>query len=624
MHRHFSHLTSRLATYCPAIVATLTVLAFGFMLDMKARELACRLERDRAAEYLGGLKFRIEDAARTQFGHLDQLTGALTRKGSVIAPDLYRIVDTDIARLDKIMGIALLSHATGEVITRGEVPNLETLTEIVQQGDPDKPGAQHLPGASPQSVAIWLPVITDDETGQGQVSGQAVALVDAQKFFGEAGLNDRIGQYEIAITENVPTAPGQLRGMILGSPGVGSHDPVRTRIVIPGGEWTLEIAPAGGWTVPPGTLLPIRGLTLVAAFGVAFLMVRQCNQSERRLESLRTLQRTQIGLLEATQRFELALGSACIGVLDYDVASGDLHWDRTAREQYDIESDRTTICYKDWLCCIHPEDRARIDTAFWEAVDRRSQFGATFRVVDRRGGIRVIEVVANCVGDPGSAPHVVGLSKEVSTPPEDRTAAPPLHLALSELPDPAGPGTAATRFRLSEVDPRSLAEDLAMQLSAGRRESGRTYAVVSSTRLPARVHCDALRLRQVLTNLLGSARGRADGLPIVLHLDHDASGRGTLLASVEAASLGTGLSTCKEIVAAMGGGITWRSGLRLGTRLVLGIPAPDPTGPRAAPARAGQTGHLGPAGAMFARRDLTWTWTWTRRRGDFGGHPIRI
>jgi signal transduction histidine kinase/CheY-like chemotaxis protein len=687
MHRRKTKIARSLASYTPTIAALVAVLAIGIVADVKTRELACQVQREAAAQHLGSLKSRIEDATETQVNFLTRLTGALALETALSQGDLERAARTAALDEDTILGLGLLPVGDGTLLTEGLVPSPERLTAILRQSDPARNGAQHLPGATPQSLAIWSPVYREGPSGTKVVWAQAVIVIDAQKLFRKAGLSNASDQYHLMLSEHAPTEPGHLRGVILGNAGLGSEDPVRTPIRMPGGDWTLEIIPEGGWAVSSAAVLPVRGLTLLSAGGLGWLMLRIRRLSEQRRQSFSELKRQERELSEAGQRLELALRSSRIGVFDYNVTTGDLIWDDTIRTHFDAPRDQEIVGYNHWSERVHPEDRASVEARVWEAIDRQASFSASYRTLDLRGEVRHMESVGACVEGQDGTLRLIGFNRDVTEAVESRRelerrqqafdaaaesrarvfammsheirtplsgilgildlmragplepvqrdraglvhgAARQLHAIVSDCLDLSTLQAAQMTFHPAAVDVREMAAEVISLLSATRAGNGVSCAMVASDRVPARVSCDPMRLRQVLTNLVGNAVRYTDEGTIMLRLDYDPDGPGTLLLAIEDTGIGIapedlptiferfvragdatarrrggtglGLAICKEIVTGMGGEIAVRSALGVGTTFELRLPAPDlrpdveaPPAPGGIPRAPGATGDSG-------------------------------
>ncbi|MEM8570248.1 MAG: hypothetical protein AAGG56_04985 [Pseudomonadota bacterium] len=284
MHVNEQFRATGLTRYLPTVLGVIIVLAIGYGVDLKVQKLSCHTQREYAAEYLGSLKKQVEDATFPQFDRLTRLAGALAPGGESAQQRLQEAVQETVEPNDVVIGLAVLSRENGRLWTQGELSSPERLEEILRESDPDQSGAQHLPGASPASLMLWSPIYREGGNGESLVWGQVAVLVDSERLFSEAGLHEPPEPYEVALTENAPSEPSNMRAVLVGSAGLASLNPVTTGIHLPGGDWTLAVAPSNGWIVSTEEILPVRGMTLIAAIATALLLLRiQALSDQRKL-----------------------------------------------------------------------------------------------------------------------------------------------------------------------------------------------------------------------------------------------------------------------------------------------------------------------------------------------------
>ena len=160
----------------------------------------------------------------------------------------------------------------------------------------------------------------------------------------------------------------------------------------------------------------------------------------------------------------------------------------------------------------------------------------------------------------------------------------------------------------AETDVRDLAREVVSLMSASIRGGAVTLTASFTPAIPGAVICDPMRLRQVLTNLVGNALKYTDEGSVKLSLDHVPEGGGMLAVEVSDTGIGIpavaldtlfqrftqadadearrrggtglGLAICKEIIVAMGGeiGVESREGKGSVFRFRIPAPAAQPQG----------------------------------------------
>ena len=120
-------------------------------------------------------------------------------------------------------------------------------------------------------------------------------------------------------------------------------------------------------------------------------------------------------LVESQHRLALATESAHIGIWDWNVAKNELVWDAQMYALYGIRGEEFSGAFDAWQKGLHPEDRARCETAFSAALAGPEGFHLEFRVVWPNGQVRVIEAHAEVTrATDGSPLHLIGVNRDVT------------------------------------------------------------------------------------------------------------------------------------------------------------------------------------------------------------------
>ncbi|BFM40331.1 ATP-binding protein [Synechocystis sp. LKSZ1] len=129
-------------------------------------------------------------------------------------------------------------------------------------------------------------------------------------------------------------------------------------------------------------------------------------------ENEKKLQEAQLQNL--SNRLALALEAGLIGSWEWTEGEG-LHWDAQLYSIYGIEPVGRPMTQNDWLQCIHPDDRARMEEAAQAAFGYLSHFETEFRIVRPQGEIRWIFDIGIVHRDPDTGGvNVIGINQDIT------------------------------------------------------------------------------------------------------------------------------------------------------------------------------------------------------------------
>jgi len=114
--------------------------------------------------------------------------------------------------------------------------------------------------------------------------------------------------------------------------------------------------------------------------------------------------RLQQSVLESEERLRNAVEVGRLGLWDWNIVSGEVHW---SGEHYRMEGyavGEVTPSFAAWADRLHPEDRADAVAALKRAMDEREEYAREFRVVHPDGTIRWLAARGRFFYDEGGKP----------------------------------------------------------------------------------------------------------------------------------------------------------------------------------------------------------------------------
>jgi PAS domain S-box-containing protein len=115
-----------------------------------------------------------------------------------------------------------------------------------------------------------------------------------------------------------------------------------------------------------------------------------------------------------TQRLSLATQVGNIGVWDWDVQTNSINWDERMFDIYGIARG-TAIDYNRWRAAVVAEDLAAAEAPMQQAIARKSQEGAEFRILRPDGSLRHVQAAQGVILDrAGKVVRVIGLNVDIT------------------------------------------------------------------------------------------------------------------------------------------------------------------------------------------------------------------
>ena len=278
---------------------------------------------------------------------------------------------------------------------------------------------------------------------------------------------------------------------------------------------------------------------------VSFLDVTVRKQTEAKLSVL-------------TERLQLATEAGGIGVWEWDVASDRLIWDERMYALYGVREQDFSGAYAAWIQGLHPDDVADTQTSIERALSAEQEFSPEFRVLWPDGTVRHIAAFGKVIRDVSGAPQrMIGvnwditdlkraseqaeqaarskseflahMSHEIRTPmngiiglselallqplaPTAREYLDRIHQSatsllgiLNDILDHSKIEAGRLHLETAPFDCHALCGTLRTLFTHVAAAKGLGFAIAVAAEVPRFLLGDALRLQQVLSNLLGNA-----------------------------------------------------------------------------------------------------------------------
>ncbi|MGP1383233.1 MAG: PAS domain-containing sensor histidine kinase [Thainema sp.] len=120
-------------------------------------------------------------------------------------------------------------------------------------------------------------------------------------------------------------------------------------------------------------------------------------------------------LRRLTERLELAIQSANIGIWEWDSATDYLVWDDRMCALYGIQSSELNNVWTAWEARLHPDDLSRARSVVQQALDNQQNYQMEFRIVLPDGSIRYIASYALMQPEPErNSIRLVGANLDIS------------------------------------------------------------------------------------------------------------------------------------------------------------------------------------------------------------------
>jgi PAS domain S-box-containing protein len=148
---------------------------------------------------------------------------------------------------------------------------------------------------------------------------------------------------------------------------------------------------------PMGTLFAITaylGVVAVTGLALAAAVTFERDRASR-------------ALIRSQEQLRLSLEAARMGTWSWSVATNALAWDANLKQLYGLSPDHPVTSYEDFIGRVHPEDRAFVETAVRDAMERGGELDYEFRIILPDGRIRWIADQGHVLRDESGRPEAM-------------------------------------------------------------------------------------------------------------------------------------------------------------------------------------------------------------------------
>jgi PAS domain S-box-containing protein len=133
------------------------------------------------------------------------------------------------------------------------------------------------------------------------------------------------------------------------------------------------------------------------------------------LRDITERKRAETELRLSEQRYALAQKAASIGSWEWDIASGALKWSDTIEPMFGFSPGKFKGTYAAFVKCVHPDDRARLESAVKASVDRKRPYDIEHRIVWPDGSVHWLSERGEVLRDARGRPvRMLGVVQDIT------------------------------------------------------------------------------------------------------------------------------------------------------------------------------------------------------------------
>lgn len=127
-----------------------------------------------------------------------------------------------------------------------------------------------------------------------------------------------------------------------------------------------------------------------------------------------SIKQNEAQLTQLTSKLQLAIEAAGIGIWEFDLDSGQGHWDEKMFELYGIKGDMRQYISDIWESHLHPDDAEETKRYAQRCLADYTDFNRDYRILRDDGEVRHMRSLARLVRTPGKGGKMLGVNIDVS------------------------------------------------------------------------------------------------------------------------------------------------------------------------------------------------------------------
>ncbi len=268
----------------------------------------------------------------------------------------------------------------------------------------------------------FLHILYPVEGLNGNIWGSVELTLSKRATFNAAGFTitgdqtlNEVPDMNIAIREVSGRGNGIKPSYVFGDRSIEERAPVVHRIAYLGGAWEVMVAPSAGWDIPWNNAAAYRVTMLLIGFALVIPIFGASVLIGERNRNIDALKGREAKLLDLSQRFNLAMDSANIGIWEMQDGSTDIYWDERAATLHGEQSQEVVSPLRLLLSRVVPEDREAARAHFLNEKLTGCTYKGTYRIRTPDGAIRYLKSVGARYESNGVSMRTTGIVVDVTS-----------------------------------------------------------------------------------------------------------------------------------------------------------------------------------------------------------------
>jgi PAS domain S-box-containing protein len=153
----------------------------------------------------------------------------------------------------------------------------------------------------------------------------------------------------------------------------------------------------------------------VRAKGHSEIVNGKCTRMYGTFQDIDQQKRSEIKNHRLSERMQVAVQSAKVGLWDLDIVNNVVHWDDIMYEMYGVQRSEFSGDFDAWEKTVHPDDKEEALRNVEKAIAGEQDFNTVFRIISGSGDIRYITGKAEVFRDTNGNPiRMIGANTDIT------------------------------------------------------------------------------------------------------------------------------------------------------------------------------------------------------------------